>query len=468
MVNSLLAGALLTLILAVVALCWSDLRMGYGRIMASSGNYEKAQQIAAVSEKDGVSAERVASLRIKTAKGLMDEKRYDEALSALSLLPAGNAEAQTLTQKARLLNAQALYDERKYEEASRIFYLVSDTEEGAGGYTDCLIAMAIQAYQAGNENAAHQLLMSADNPDERIGRVAIEVTGSSSAASQILASDTFNTESLAHMKAAMQAVLAAKDTLPNGKIAAGNKHTVGLKADGTVVACGDDWYGQTEVTGWTNIKQVAAGAWHTVGLRADGTVVGCGDNSEGQLNVSGWTDIVMIAASDYDTIGLKSDGTVISCGMHAYPDLSGWHGVTLVSAGSYSAGCLYDQGMMRSTHNGAQLASTALLSDLSVCGSYSAGVLFDGTLISSFEGAPAWSDLVRVTASNTALFAISNTGEVKSHFFRSGDRVTVSVSGKAVEIASSGTHHVVLTEDGRVYAFGANDAGQLNVSGWQL
>ena len=37
---------------------------------------------------------------------------------------------------------------------------------------------------------------------------------------------------------------------------------------------------------------VSAGDWHTVGLRSDGTVVAVGNNKYyGQCDVSGWTDI---------------------------------------------------------------------------------------------------------------------------------------------------------------------------------
>jgi hypothetical protein len=42
-------------------------------------------------------------------------------------------------------------------------------------------------------------------------------------------------------------------------VAAGNGFTVGLKADGTVVAVGGNEYGQCDVGGWTDISQVAAG-----------------------------------------------------------------------------------------------------------------------------------------------------------------------------------------------------------------
>ena len=66
---------------------------------------------------------------------------------------------------------------------------------------------------------------------------------------------------------------------------AGYDHTVGLKADGTVVAVGNNDDGQCDVDSWTGIQQVAAGAYHTVGLKADGTVLAVGANSFGQCDV---------------------------------------------------------------------------------------------------------------------------------------------------------------------------------------
>ena len=71
-------------------------------------------------------------------------------------------------------------------------------------------------------------------------------------------------------------------------IAIGDAHTVGLKFDGTVVACGSNYCGIFNVSGWTDIVAVAAGSRHTVGLKSDGTVVACGYNKNGQCDVSGW------------------------------------------------------------------------------------------------------------------------------------------------------------------------------------
>ncbi|RED52826.1 Regulator of Chromosome Condensation (RCC1) repeat protein [Cohnella lupini] len=41
---------------------------------------------------------------------------------------------------------------------------------------------------------------------------------------------------------------------PKDIIAAGRRHTVGLKSDGTVVAVGDNEYGQCDVSGWRGIR----------------------------------------------------------------------------------------------------------------------------------------------------------------------------------------------------------------------
>ena len=109
-------------------------------------------------------------------------------------------------------------------------------------------------------------------------------------------------------------------------VSAGNRKTVGLKSYGTVVACGDNYHGQCNVSHWKDIVAVSAGGGHTVGLKSDGTVVACGDNYHGQCNVSGWTDVVEIAVGDDHTVGLKSDGMVVACGSNSDGrcDVSGW------------------------------------------------------------------------------------------------------------------------------------------------
>ncbi len=118
-------------------------------------------------------------------------------------------------------------------------------------------------------------------------------------------------------------------------VAAGGRHTAGVKSDGTAVAVGSNDDGQCDVGGWTDITQVAAGWVHTVGLKSDGTAVAAGHNVQGQCDVGGWTDIIQVAAGGYHTVGLKSDGTVVALGenVHGQCDVVGWAPITQVAAG---------------------------------------------------------------------------------------------------------------------------------------
>ena len=60
-------------------------------------------------------------------------------------------------------------------------------------------------------------------------------------------------------------------------------HSLGLKQDGSIVAWGDNWYGQCNVpepnTGFTAI---AAGGYHSLGLKQDGSIVAWGRNTYGE------------------------------------------------------------------------------------------------------------------------------------------------------------------------------------------
>jgi len=122
---------------------------------------------------------------------------------------------------------------------------------------------------------------------------------------------------------------------------AGAYHTAGLKPDGTVVAVGRNDYGQCDVGDWTGIVEVSAGgalaSGHTVGLKADGTVVAVGWNAQGQCDVGNWTDIIQVSAGRHFTVGLKADGTAVAIGRNYYGqcDVGGWTDIVQVSAGAW-------------------------------------------------------------------------------------------------------------------------------------
>ena len=118
-------------------------------------------------------------------------------------------------------------------------------------------------------------------------------------------------------------------------VAAGYHHPVGLKADGRVVALGNNYYGRCDVGGWSDIQQVATGAENTVGLKADGRVVALGQNVKGQCDVGDWTDIIQVAAGEVHTLGLKDDGSVVAVGDNTQEqcNVGDWRDIIQVAAG---------------------------------------------------------------------------------------------------------------------------------------
>lgn len=99
-------------------------------------------------------------------------------------------------------------------------------------------------------------------------------------------------------------------------INAGAYHSLALKSDGKIQAWGGNWVGQSTIpANLENVVAIAGGFAHSLALKSDGTVVAWGDNTKGQRNVPpGLTGVVAIAAGDFHSVALKADGTVMAWG----------------------------------------------------------------------------------------------------------------------------------------------------------
>ena len=244
----------------------------------------------------------------------------------------------------------------------------------------------------------------------------------------------------------------SKQLIKHCSISGSSRHFVALKADGTVVATGDNDYSQCNIQQWSSIVAVATGGQHTVGLKADGTVVAVGNNDYGQCNISDWHSIIAVSACDGRTAGLKSDGTVIIVGRYDYfkgknyshkqYDTEGWSSIVAIS----SEHCA------------------------------TVGIKSDGTIIAAGPGyttrdiynVSSWQNIVGVSIGlGPYTVGLKANGCVVTDGYNSYGACNVSSWNNIVAVATGDEHTVGLKADGTVVAAGKNNCGQCNTSNFR-
>lgn len=287
-------------------------------------------------------------------------------------------------------------------------------------------------------------------------------------------------------------------------VAAGYSHSLFLKNNGTVWACGGNTYGNLgvgttiqqntpiQISSLSGIAAIAGGYYHSLFLKNDGTVWACGNNAVGELgdgtttqrnspvqvNITG--TVIAISAGYYHSLFLKSDGTVWVCGYNGNGQLG--DGTTTQRNTPVQISSLSGITAIAGGH----LHSLFLKSDGTVwaCGRNNFGQLGDGTTtqrttpvhitsLSGITAIAAGGEVSGVQGGHSLFLKNDNTvwacgagglGQLGDGTATDQNTpVQVNITGTVTTIECGGAHSLFLKSDGTVWAGGAGNEGQL---GW--
>ena len=284
------------------------------------------------------------------------------------------------------------------------------------------------------------------------------------------------------------------------QVAAGNSHSLGLQADGTLLSWGENGLGQlgngatssvytpTATSTALPTRSTAAGGNFGLAVRADGTLWAWGDNSFGQLGTGNTTaslpphqvgsarDWVQVAAGLRHSLALKADGSLWAWGSNSHGQLG-----TAANAGTSTPTTIPTQ------------VGTARYTQVAAGGSHSLALQADGTAwawgfnqhgqLGTAANAgtstptptptPLGPDLyVQLTAGQEhslgrrpdgTLWAwgFNQYGQLGTGSTSGGPVPAPVVAGRYVQVAAGGAHTVARRADGTVWAWGSNSSGQL-------
>ena len=267
-------------------------------------------------------------------------------------------------------------------------------------------------------------------------------------------------------------------------VSARGGHTVGLKSNGTVVAVGSNNYGRCDVSDWKDIVAVSAGVGYTVGLKSNGTVVAVGSNNFGQCDVSDWKDIVAVSTGGWHTVGLKSDGTVVAVGNNEYGqcNVANWNNIVTVSVGAcYTVGLKSDGTVTAVGENEDGQCDVTDWNDIAVVRAecrYTIGLKSDGTVVAVGDNewgqcdVGSWKDIVAVSIGgddcHNYTIGLKSDGTVAAVGCNEDGQCDVTDWDDIVAVSAGIEQTIGLKSDGTVVEVGDNGKCQRSVDGWKL
>jgi alpha-tubulin suppressor-like RCC1 family protein len=268
-------------------------------------------------------------------------------------------------------------------------------------------------------------------------------------------------------------------------MSAGYYHSLILKSNSKLWACGNNDYGQlgdgsttpryTPVQVMSGVQSKSAGGYHSLILKSDGTLWACGNNDYGQLGdgsttprytpVQVMSNVQQVSAGGSHSLILKIDGTLWVCGNNTYGQLG--DGTT---TNRYTPVPVMSS--VQSVVTG-YYHSLILKSDgtLWACGSNAYGQLGDGTTTNRYTPVPVMSSVQRMAAKRYYSFILKNDNTLwacgYNYWGQLGDGTSiyrytpVQVMSSVQSMSTGYFHSLILKSDGTLWACGYNGYGQL-------
>ncbi|RYG35140.1 hypothetical protein EON81_13595 [bacterium] len=255
------------------------------------------------------------------------------------------------------------------------------------------------------------------------------------------------------------------------QVAAGDSHSVALKADGTVVCWGDNKFNQLDVPpGLKDVVKISAGNRFTLALKKDKTVVGWGTNGNGLGNITipaTLTNVKELAAGGFHSLVIRTNDRVTAWGSNYWnqskvpTDLGT---VLSIAAGEEYSLAVKSDGTVRHWGyygGGVQNVPLGLTNAVQVAAGYEHALALksDGTVVAWGDNwgttrvPPAGlSNVVQVTDGTSASLALKADGTVTSWGFSLSGLVQVPAGLKGVtQISSRADHGLALIRAFQVF-----------------
>ncbi len=269
------------------------------------------------------------------------------------------------------------------------------------------------------------------------------------------------------------------------QVAAGSQHSLLLKADGTVWAFGNNFYGQlgdgsnidrsTPVKIFENAQAISAGGQHSLILKNDGTAWSFGANWVGQLGngatgtsntpVQVMTNVKAVSAGYYHSVFLKNDGTAWTCGSNNQGQLG--NGSYYNYYNSYSASPIQVPllDIVRVSAGGNRslfLRNDKSLWDTMNLSMYNGNVVFITSQVASDVRSMSAGEghVIYIKADSTAwTFGTNSYGQLGHDNSQTATQVLTDVA----DVSAGTSHSLFLKNDGSAWGCGSNYSGQLGI-----